>query len=259
MRQFRLTLAYDGADLVGWQRQPSGTSVQALVEDVLAILDGQPVTITGAGRTDAGVHALGQVASFSLARDIAPDTLVRALNFHLPPSVRAVEAAEVPPQFHARFSAKSKTYRYQIWTGPVHPPMIRSFSWHVPGPLDVEAMDSAARRLEGLHDFAAFQSVGTEVPDTERTIMSSHVQTGASDRPGVLGGLTTSAGRLVTYEVTGSGFLRHMVRGIVGTLVEIGLGRHNPGWINTVLESRDRAEAGRNAPPQGLFLVRVTY
>ena len=158
MRQFRLTLAYDGADLVGWQRQPSGTSVQALVEDVLATLDGQPVTIAGAGRTDAGVHALGQVASFSLARDIAPETLVRALNFHLPPSVRALEAAEVPPQFHARFSARSKTYRYQIWTGPVHPPMIRSFSWHVPGPLDVEAMDSAARRLEGLHDFAAFQS-----------------------------------------------------------------------------------------------------
>ncbi len=259
MRHFRLTLAYDGTGLVGWQRQPTGTSVQGLVEDVLAILDGQPVTVASAGRTDAGVHALGQVASFTLARDIAPATLVRALNFHLPPEVRALTAAEAPPDFHARFSARGKTYRYHIWTGGPLPPLMRSFAWFVPGPLDVAAMDAAARLLEGPHDFAAFQSVGTEVPDTRREILSSRAQVAPTAVGGLFDGLDAAAGQLVTYEVTGDGFLRHMVRAIAGTLVEIGLGRRPPIWIGDVLRSRDRAQAGRNAPPNGLALVRVRY
>lgn len=259
MRHFRLTLAYDGTGLVGWQRQPTGTSVQGLVEDVLAILDGQPVTVTSAGRTDAGVHAFGQVASFTLARDIAPATLVRALNFHLPPEVRALSASEVPPTFHARFSARSKTYRYHLWTGGPLPPLMRTFAWWVPGPLDVAAMDAAARLLEGEHDFAAFQSVGTDVPDTRREMLSSRVQVAPIAAGGLFDGLDRAAGHLVTYEVTGTGFLRHMVRAMAGTLVEIGLGRRPPIWIGEVLRSRDRAQAGRNAPAQGLALVRVHY
>lgn len=259
MRRFRLTLAYDGTGLVGWQRQATGVSVQALVEDVLALLDGRPVTVTSAGRTDAGVHALGQVASFALEREIDAATLVRALNFHLPPAVRALAAADVDAAFHARFSARSRTYRYQIWTAGPLPPLIRPFAWHVPGPLDVEAMDRAARLLEGVHDFAAFRSAGTEVADTVRALLSSRVRMVSPGAEGLLHGLDPAAGRLVMYEVCGTGFLRHMVRAVAGTLVDIGLGRRRPEWVETVVASRDRAQASRTAPAEGLVLVRVTY
>lgn len=260
MPHFRLTLAYDGTGLVGWQRQAAGTSVQALVEDVLARLDGQPVTVISAGRTDAGVHALGQVASFTLVRATQPATVVRALNFHLPPAVRALDCAVVSADFHARFSATAKTYRYQVWTSGPMPPMLRAFAWGVPGPLDLDAMDAAARQLEGRHDFAAFQSVGTEVADTTRELMASRVQAVAAPQAdGLLAGLAESAGCLVTYEVTGSGFLRHMVRSIAGTLVEVGLGRRPASSMGELLASRNRAQAGRTAPAQGLFLVRVAY
>ena len=260
MRKFRLTLAYDGSGLVGWQRQASGTSVQALLEDVLAVLDGRPVAVEGAGRTDAGVHALGQVASFTLARDIDPSTLVRALNFHLPDSVRAVDVVPVDEAFHARFSARGKHYRYHIWNGGAVPPMLKRYVWHVPLPaLDGSAMNEAARLLEGDHDFAAFQSVGTDVPTTRRVIAASTVRTIAGPEAGLIAGLEATAGALVVYDVNGDGFLRHMVRSIVGTLVEIGQGRRPPEWMRAVLESGDRAQAGRTAPAEGLFLVAVSY
>ena len=150
MRYFRLTIAYDGAGLVGWQRQASGVSVQGLLEAAAGELVGHDVAVTGAGRTDAGVHALGQVASVSLDRDIDAATLTRALNFRLPPQVRVVDAVEVDASFHARFDARGKTYRYHVWNGPVVPPTHRAFVWHVPLPeLDVEAMNRAAHALEG--------------------------------------------------------------------------------------------------------------
>lgn len=256
---FRLTLAYDGTGLVGWQRQKAGTSVQALVEQALQSLDGRPVRVASAGRTDAGVHALGQVASFSLTRDIDPATLVRALNFHLPPAVRVLDAAETDAGFHARFSARAKTYRYQIWTSGPLPPSIRAYAWHVPGPLDVEAMDRAARLLEGTHDFAAFQSAGSDVADTVRTLLSSRVHARLTADDGWLSGVTPAAGHSVTYDVCGSGFLRHMVRAVAGTLVDIGLGRHPSSWMQTVLASRSRARAARTAPAHGLTLVTVAY
>lgn len=259
MASFRLTLAYDGTGLVGWQRQASGTSVQALVEDALAALDGRAVTVASAGRTDAGVHAIGQVASFTLARDMDAATLVRALNFHMPPSVRAIDAAETTPDFHARFNARWKTYRYQMWTEGPLPPLIRAYAWHVPGPLDLDAMDAAARQLEGTHDFAAFQSVGTDVPDTVRELRSSRVTVVPMDLAGVLRGVSPAAGRFVVYEVCGNGFLRHMVRSIAGTLVEMGLGRASSASMPDILASRDRARAGRTAPAEGLVLVNVTY
>jgi tRNA pseudouridine38-40 synthase len=176
MPTFKLTLAYDGTDFVGWQRQASGVSIQGLVEDALRELDGRAVTVSGAGRTDAGVHALGQVASFSLDRAIESDALARAVNARLPKTVRVVSAIEAPPSFHARFTAYAKTYRYRIWNGPVMSPFEHRYAWHVVGPLDVSAMSAAAGRVEGRHDFASFQATGSATTTTERTIVASRIE-----------------------------------------------------------------------------------
>jgi tRNA pseudouridine38-40 synthase len=251
---FKVTLAYDGTGFVGWQRQAEGISIQGLLEDALRELDDRHVAVTGAGRTDAGVHALGQVAAFSLERDIDPATLVRALNARLPPAVRALDAREVPASFHPRFGARRKTYRYRIWNHDVLHPFERAFAWHVPGPLDVEAMDAAARRLEGRHDFAAFQAAGSDTRTTERVLFASRVCRGDAHAaaPG-------RRGALVVYEAVGDGFLRHMVRAVVGTLVEVGRGRRPVEWVAEVLASCDRARAGPTAPALGLVLTAVDY
>ena len=282
---FKITIAYDGTDFVGWQRQATGVSVQGLLEDALAELDEGAVTVVGAGRTDAGVHALGQVAAFTVKRTIAGDAVVRALNVRLPETVRVLEADEVSAEFHPQFAARSKTYRYRIWNGGVLSPFERRYAWHVIGALDVGAMEAAARFLEGTHDFAGFRATGSEVKTTVRHVMSSRVgkssTTEDTDRNYINGGhgsldrsesvasvdmnlfrdLRGSAfsGHLITYEITGDGFLRHMVRTIVGTLVEIGRGRRAPGWISELVASRDRSLAGPTAPPHGLFLTRVDY
>src|SRR5689334_18002499 len=148
--------------MVGWQRQAAGTSIQGLLEEALRELDGRAVTVIGAGRTDAGVHALGQVAGFSLDRAILPEALLRAVNARLPPAVRVVTAEEAPRRFHARFDARAKSYRYRIWNGDVMSPFERHYAWHVGGPLDVDSMANAARLVQGRHDFAAFQTAGSE-------------------------------------------------------------------------------------------------
>lgn len=241
---FKLTIAYDGTGYVGWQRQATGVSIQGLLEDAIAELDEQPVTVIGAGRTDAGVHAHGQVASVSLARSIDAATLVRAANARLPPAVRVLDASEAPEEFHARFRARSKSYRYRIWNAAALSPFERAYAWHLPGRLDVAAMMEAALLIEGTHDFAAFQAAGAETHTTERAILSSRV---ARD------------GALITYDVCGEGFLRHMVRAIVGTLVDVGRGRRASAWMRDVLASRDRGQAGQTAPPHGLFLMGVSY
>ncbi|HET6955802.1 MAG TPA: tRNA pseudouridine(38-40) synthase TruA [Vicinamibacterales bacterium] len=251
MTPFRITLSYDGAGFVGWQRQASGVSIQGLIEDVLQVLDGRPVTVIGAGRTDAGVHALAQVAAFALAREIDPATLVRALNAHLPPAVRVLEAAIVPASFHPQFNAHAKAYRYRMFNADALDPFERGRAWHLPGRLDVDAMRAAAPLLEGRHDFAAFQAVGSAVETTERHIFSSRIAE--------CGSLTGSPSAILCYEVVGNGFLRHMVRIIVGSLVEIGRGRRPAEWLGRVLMSRDRTAAGPTAPSEGLFLVRVEY
>ena len=245
MSSFKITIAYDGGPFVGWQRQAAGTSIQGLIEDALRELDDREVAVAGAGRTDAGVHAIGQVASFTLVRDTPADVVVRSLNAKLPPEVRICSAEEVPASFHARFDAKAKTYRYRLWNADVLDPFERAYAWHVPGALDVDAMARAARFVEGRHDFAAFQTVGGAGGPTTRVMMSST--------------LTASRGGLLTYDITGDGFLRHMVRAIVGTLMEVGRGRQRPEWICELIASRDRAQAGRTAPAHGLFLVRVDY
>jgi tRNA pseudouridine38-40 synthase len=254
---FKLTIAYDGTGLVGWQRQAAGLSVQGFLEDALAQLDGRHVTVIGAGRTDAGVHALGQVASLSLAREIDGASLMRALNAKLPPAIRVVDALDVPASFHARFDARSKTYRYRMWNGEVVPPFERHYVWHVPGGLDVGAMSDAAAIFEGEHDFAAFQSVGTEQATTTRRVRASHVYLARGS--GAAAELPEAAGELVVFEVAGDGFLRHMVRSMAGTLVEVGRGRRPSGWVAEVLAARERSRAGPRAPAEGLFLVRVEY
>jgi tRNA pseudouridine38-40 synthase len=262
MPTFKITLAYDGTDFVGWQRQAAGVSIQGLLEDALRELDGRDVTVMGAGRTDAGVHALGQVAAFAIERPLAADAIVRALNARLPHTVRVLSAEEAPASFRARADARSKTYRYRIWNGDVVSPFERRFVWHVPGALNVDAMRAAAQLLEGLHDFAAFQTAGSDVRTTERQILrsaiESEIRSTRSGRPEPVEGRNPQS-EILTYEVCGTGFLRHMVRAIAGSLVEIGRGHRPPTWMADVLASRDRWQAGPTAPARGLFLVSVVY
>lgn len=245
IRTIKLTLQYDGTDYVGWQRQAEGVSIQGLLEEALKPIEGAPVIVHGAGRTDAGVHALGQVASFTLQASMDTPTLARALNAVLPPDLRVTSAEEEAEGFHARFSATGKTYEYRIVNGPLASPFVRRYVWHVMPRIDPAAVREAALVLVGTHDFAAFQGTGTVVASTERTIHRLDVREGPD-------------GQLV-MAIEGNGFLRHMVRNIVGTLVEIGLGRRPATAMAEILASRDRARAGRTAPPQGLFLIDVRY
>lgn len=247
MRIIKLTLQYDGTDYVGWQRQASGRSIQGLLEDAVAPIEGGAVTVHGAGRTDAGVHALGQVASVKLTSSIDPVTFARALNAGLPLDVRVAAADDMPDDFHARFSATGKIYDYQIAQGPFAPPFLRRYVWHVMPTLHVGHMRDAAAALLGEHDFAAFQGSGTDVHTSVRTVRRIELDwTGRPDD-------------LLVVRIEGDGFLRHMVRNIVGTLVDVGLGRRNPAALAAILASRDRARAGATAPPTGLILREVLY
>lgn len=260
-RPLRLTLAYDGTPFVGWQRQAQGVSIQGLLEEALARIEGRAVTVTGAGRTDAGVHALGQVAGVSLANPIEPAVLLRALNAVLPPEVRVIDVCAVAPSFHARHSAHSKTYRYLIVNGPLVVPFEWRYAWHVTERLGTERMIAAAALLEGEHDFAAFRATGSTVKTTVRHVHRSVISvepTAAAATPWTFPIDRSGVQRLV-YEVSANGFLRHMVRAIVGTLVEIGAGRREPDVISKALSSGDRAHVGPTSPACGLCLVRVDY
>ena len=289
MRVLKLTLAYDGTRFVGWQRQGNGESIQGLLEEALGRFEGAPVTVHGAGRTDAGVHALGQVASAGVTFTHPTETIVRALNAQLPADIRILEVADAAPDFHARFSARSKSYRYQIRAGTVSDPFTRAFVWQLPEPLNVAAMTDAAAVLVGTHDFSAFQSAGSEVASTVRTIFRSEFHGPEGSAPLLLtprgpegsapllltprgpegsapllstpprGADLTGPRHMFVYEVTADGFLRHMVRAIVGTLIEIGRGWRSVDSMARLIEHGTRAQAGATAPPHGLFLVRVDY
>jgi tRNA pseudouridine38-40 synthase len=257
VRTLKLTLAYDGTPFVGWQRQAHGVSIQGLVEDALARFDGAPVTVHGAGRTDAGVHALGQVASAQIKASHPPDVIARALNASLPPEVRVTSVEDAADEFHDRFSARAKTYRYVIRNWPIASPFERAYVWQVPEPLRLEDMKTAAACLCGTHDFAAFRSTGSDVVTTTRSILRSEITVvPAAFVPFDLG----TPGTLLMYEVEGDGFLRHMVRAIIGTLVEVGRGaRTHAGVASLLRPGATRAEAGMTAPAHGLCLLRVDY
>lgn len=244
MRTLKLTIAYDGTAFAGWQMQAHQRTVQGVLEEALDAIEGTRVVVHAAGRTDAGVHAAGQVISITLTSAIECDALVRALNVRLDRDVRVMNAEVAPERFNARFDAREKTYHYAVYNAPVVPPPLRHFVWHVSQPLDVTSMNEAASVLVGEHDFAAFQAAGGDVITTRREILVSRV---------------VSRDGQVIYEVVGTGFLRHMVRNIVGTLVDIGRGRRPVDDLARVLRSRDRAQASATAPPQGLTLVRVEY
>jgi tRNA pseudouridine38-40 synthase len=280
MRVLKLTVAYDGTRFVGWQRQADGESIQGMLEDALARLEGGPVTVHGAGRTDAGVHALGQVASASVTFTHPVDTVSRALNAQLPEDIRILDVAEANGDFHARFSARSKTYRFHIRTGAAGDPFTRAFVWQLAESLDISAMRTAAAALVGTHDFAPFQSTGTTVANPVLTIFRSEMRgpertAPLSENARLLsedGSFSTTGAdlsgpspdlsgprQILLYEVTADGFLRHMVRTIVGTLVEIGRGWRSAASMAQLIEGGTRAAAGATAPPHGLFLVRVDY
>ena len=250
MPTYRLTLAYDGTDFAGWQAQAEGRgrTVQGTLEDALASLTGgERVEVAGAGRTDAGVHALGQVASFALGSPWDASDLVRALNAVLPEDVRALEAASAADDFHARRHAAGKLYRYTLDTGPVQLPTRRRFAGHVTWALDEGAMRAAAALFVGRHDFASLASSGGSVKTTVRTVTRSEV-VGEDGRPGTW-----------IYEVEASGFLRKMVRSMVGALVEAGRGARTVEALQKALDARDRRAWPAPAAARGLTLVRVFY
>ncbi len=244
MRTIRLTLEYDGTGLAGWQRQDNGPSVQQHLEEALAAMVGGPVTVIGASRTDAGVHALGQVAHFQTEVTIPLHGFRLGLNSTLPPQIAVIEAVEVAADFHARFSARGKRYRYTILNRRDPSPLQRSTTWWRSRRLDIDAMQTAAAALIGEHDFSAFRAAGCTARTTSRHISRLDV---------------TRAGDLVLLEVDGNAFLRHMVRIITGTLVEVGEARRPADSLPTLLASRDRTQAGQTAPPQGLTLIEVRY
>jgi tRNA pseudouridine38-40 synthase len=242
----KLTLEYDGTRYVGWQVQPNGLAVQEVVERALATLhQAPPRRVTAAGRTDAGVHALGQVVSFPEVRPLPLVAYVKGMNALLPPDV-AVRAASLEPDgFDARRSASGKRYRYHVDNAPTRSPISRAHAWQVFRPLDLDAMRAAAAPLVGVHDFASFQASDCEAHHAVREVRRLEV-TGAS-----------AAAVELTIEATA--FVKHMVRNIVGTLVEVGLGKRDAASMPALLAARDRARAGRNAPAHGLFLDRVFY
>ena len=247
MRRIRITLAYDGTDFHGWQRQPDVATIQGWLQRVLTEIEGQPVNVDGSGRTDAGVHALAQVAAFSLNNPIPVVNLRRAMNRLLPHTIRILAVEEAPADFHPRYAARAKTYEYRIFRGEVCSPFERRYVCHYPFPLDVGRIVAAAPVLEGEHDFSAFAA--TDESDREgessvRTIFSSRAE---------------AAGDRLIYRVRGSGFLKHMVRNIVGTFLEVGKGNLDEAGVRVLLTPGPKARAGPTAPPCGLFLISVEY
>jgi tRNA pseudouridine38-40 synthase len=254
VRNLKLILAYDGADFAGWQVQPERATIQGTLAQAIGRLTGEKVLPQGSGRTDAGVHALAQVASFTTASPIPAENLAKALNDLLPASIRVLEAAEVVAHFHARKSARAKTYRYRIYREAICPPMLARYVWHYPFPLDEAAMFEAAPVIEGQHDFTSFAAVDAEEHDESeaRVKNSGNIRT-------VWTSSWERSGSEFIYTVRGSGFLHHMVRNLVGTLLLVGKNSLSPADIPRILAGRDRSLAGATAPASGLYLVGVEY
>ena len=271
LQTWKLILAYDGADFRGWQVQPGEPTIQGELQAALGRITGESPLPQGAGRTDAGVHALGQVASFALQARIPPENLLRALNRTLPPSIRVLETRTVPGTFHARHSAIAKTYEYRVFREPVCQPFLARYVHACPWPMDVELLQKSARLFEGQHNFLSFAATDPDLasrgrePDQEpdqrikpptaplaapavRTIFSSAWEQ-----------QKTEAGDLLVYRVRGNGFLHHMVRNLVGTMLDVGRGHRKLEEIPAVIAARSRSAAGPTAPARGLFLHSVEY
>ena len=245
MRTVRLLIEYDGTGYAGWQAQANGPSIQEEVEKAIRRVTGERLRVAGSGRTDAGVHALGQVASFRTGSAIPGERFAAALNAHLPPDIVVLRSADAPEDFHARKGVRGKTYLYRILNRRIRPALLRGKVYHFAPRLDLRAMRAAAACLVGRHDFRAFTPTAAVKPGGyEREIFALDV-----DRHG----------DELHIEVTGSGFLYNMVRCIAGTLVEVGRGKRPPDDLRAILESRDRRRCGPTAPPGGLYLVRVDY
>ena len=258
-RHIRLIVEYDGTSLCGWQRQANGPTVQGHLEAALAKLLSHEASVVGASRTDAGVHARGQVASFRTERPIPLHGIRRGLNSLLPRQIAVRDAAEVPDDFHPRFSATGKHYRYTILARPDRSPRWRDRAWHHPEPLSVEAMAAAAASLLGEHDFAAFRAAGCTAATTTRRIDSIDLCLVPALAPALVPAAAAADPELLVVDVRGNAFLRNMVRILVGTLAEVGAGRRPIAQVAEILASRDRTRAGITAPAHGLELMEVRY
>jgi tRNA pseudouridine38-40 synthase len=245
MRNIKLTIEYEGKSYLGWQVQPKGPTVQGTIEEQLRRLTGEIIHLISSGRTDAGVHAIGQVAHFKTQHPMDCPTLRRALNSLLPADIMIREVEEVDQDFHARKDCKSKVYEYRVLNRNVRSVFLREYAWHISQPLDLGEMKKAAQRLIGEYDFSSFRSVGTPTRTAVRNVIRAEWK---RDREGLL-----------TFEIEANGFLKQMVRAIVGTLVEVGKKKITPEDFGQILESKDRTKAGPTAPAHGLFLKEVKY
>ena len=244
MPNYKLILQYDGSRYRGWQRlSDSDMTIQGKLEAVLTRISGEPVEVQGSGRTDAGVHALGQVASFRMVRDLAPEELLAALRQYLPEDIGAVSLDYAPPRFHARLSAAEKTYRYRVWTAEAPCVFVRRFVYALPGDYSIPAMEAAARLLEGTHDFRACSAVKTN-KSTVRTVSRIAISRDGDE---------------LRFDFSADGFLHHMVRILTGTLLEVGRGDRTPGSVTELLAGGPRSAAGFTVPAKGLCLMEVRY
>ena len=245
LKNIRLTIEYDGTAYNGWQRQKNGRTIQEEIEKALLAMTGRKLTLTGAGRTDAGVHSLGQVANFICDTRLEPEAFIKGLNSLLPGDIVIKECAQVHEKFHSRYDAKSKVYNYRILNRVIPAAVGRDYAWHIRKPLFLDEMESAAVCIVGTHDFKAFEGAGSPRKSTVRTVFNA--------------GLFKNNEDFIVFEIEADGFLRFMVRNIIGTLVCVGLGKISHGDIKEILESRDRSRACATAPPHGLFLMEVKY
>jgi tRNA pseudouridine38-40 synthase len=244
-KNIRLILEYDGTSYHGWQRQKNGTSVQEVLENNLRIILEEPVTVIGSGRTDAGVHALQQVCNFKTASNLSPEALKRAMNSLLRDDIFIQSAEYMPDEFHSRYSARSKRYEYRLWNRREKNIFLRHYTWHVRERLDLERISKCLSILLGRHDFSSFRSTGSSNLNPVREMTKAEVSVNVEG--------------LVTFVFEADGFLRHMVRNIVGTVVDVGRHRTGIDEFQEILKSLDRKKAGIKAPPQGLFLTMVNY